>query len=422
MMPEPNKMKRNHTFMTGMYMAINAIRDGYLIMDGPDCAYKKVELFEKNHDFFTKLFRRDGKHRISATVTDVNHVIDERHDKIVESILKVASTDEAAAVFISSEPMVALTGVDYNMLAYEAQKKTDKKVIPIPYQSLDDDWLDAYAYVLERIATDLDIQQGKTEKDKVAVIGNLFDRNEGDNIGNVEEISRMLKALSLDPCSIWLSGSTFSELERVEEAEYLIKMPYAGKTADIIAEKTGATVIDVGIPFGIEGTRNWLMSVADATGKRSEAKSFLDKEMKRVMPIMEWLVPTYIQGRKMAFAGDPYFAGSFVDAMRDLDADVPCLVLYSRKGRVTENDTRIFCEDDDMDSKTDLLGDVSLVVGCYNSREVLRSPKSTQFMEFGFPSHTYHVFSVEPYMGLRGFMLFLNRMINTYLAPGYILA
>ncbi|MFP4656650.1 MAG: nitrogenase component 1 [Candidatus Woesearchaeota archaeon] len=408
---EPNKMKRNHTFLTGMYMAVNAISDAFLIMDGPDCAYKKIELFEKNHDFMTKIFKRDGRHKISATVTDVNHVIDERHDQIIDSILNVASCEDSGVVFISSEPMVALTGVDYDMLADEAQKSTEKKIIPIPYQSLDKDWLDGYSYVLERIAERIDFPSTDRKKDKVAVIGHLFDRNEGDNLGNVREIERMLKAISLDPCSIWLSGSRYDKLAKAAEAEYIIKMPYSGRAADIIAERTGAKIIDVGIPFGFENTSQWLRIVATTVGRESEAEAFINNELKAIMPLMEWLVPVYFQGKRIAFAGDPHFASAFVRAFSELDSVVTEIIAYSTSDRkLIDVDVPVFYENDEYQRShhTDYF------VGCYNSREM--SGGRVPFIEFGFPSHNTHFFSEEPYLGLIGFTLFLNRMINRYLS------
>lgn len=412
----PNQMKRNHTFLTGMYMAINAMQRAYLLMDGPDCAYKKVELFDRNHDFLSNMFSREGKHKISSTVTDVNHVIDERHDKIVDEILKISSVDDAQAVFLSSEPMVALTGVDYDMLASTAQKKTEKDIISIPYQSLDKDWLDGYSFVMESIAKHLELRSDKKKENTVAVVGFLFDRNEGDNIGNIDELHRVLGLLSLDVSSIWFSGSDFAGLKAIEEASYIIKMPYGGSAADIIAEKTGAEVITVGIPFGIRGTQDWIKTIAAKVGKEKDAEELIEQEMSSVMPLLEWIVPNYIQGKKVAFAGDPYIAKAFIDAMDDVDAEVSDVVLYSTVDRkISIDSVGVYYETDAVQD----LRDIDLAVGHHDSRYIIGPQSREAFIEFGFPSHTTHFFSVEPYMGYKGFVLFLNRVINSILKTNH---
>ena len=412
---EPNKMKRNHTFLTGMYIAVNAIKNSYLIMDGPDCAYKKVELLEKNHDFFSNIFQRNGKHKISATVVDVNHVIDERHENIIQNIIDVASCEDAQSVFISSEPMVALTGIDYDMLAGESQKKTNKEIISIPYQSLNKDWIDGYSYVLEKIAQKLELSSDKREKNTVAIVGFMFDRNEGDNLGNIDEITRLLNLLGLNVSSIWLSGSDFSSLKEIEKAEYIIKMPYAANSANIISQKTGAKIIETEIPFGIEGTKRWLMEIANELNIIEKTNQVIDNELKSIMPLFEWIVPTYFQDKKISFGGDPFLAKMIYNSFKDLDCRFKDFIIYSTSDRlldISDNEVKFYYELDDIDN----IETVDYAIGCFNSKEFFLRIPDANFVELGFPSHSTHFFASEPYLGFKGFAMLLNRMINVLLS------
>ena len=404
-----NKVKRNHTFLTGIYMAINAISNSFLIMDGPDCAYKKIELFEKNHDYYSHIFRRDGKHKIGATITDVNHVIDDRHDQIESLLLSVASQDGAEVVFISSEPMVMLTGIDYNMITASAQKKTKIPIIPVPYKSLDLDWLDGYSSVMEAIARKIDISNSEKKENTIAIVGYLFDRNEGDHVGNIMELKRMLEEISIDVSSIWLSGSNFNELINIENAKVIVSMPYAGETSRILAEKTGAKVIDVNIPFGLSGTRDWFLKIADEFGKKDSAEKLIKKEMDEALPILEWIAPTFFQNKKYSIISDPFFAEAINKALNEIDMKMLQAIIYSTKSRKNnisfiEDNVLLFFELDDLD----IYEGSDFIIGNSNCRIYFQET----YVEIGFPSYGTHFLATTPFLGIRGFLLFLNRMIN----------
>ena len=407
---QPNLLKRNHTFLTGLYMGINAISDTYLIMDGPDCAYKKIEVFEKNHDYYSWIFRRDGKHKIGATVVDVNRVINDRTDQILDLLKRVAAEDSASSLFISSEPMVMLTGIDYNMIAKIAQEGTEKPIIAIPYKSINLDWLDGYSYVLESIAEKMDLSDSKRKENTVAIVGYLFDRNEGDHIGNLNEIKRLLKEIGIDVSSIWLSGGPYEDLRKVEEASLIVSMPYAGKSAEILSKKTGAKVLDVGIPFGFTNTREWIVSIAKKFDKEDDAERLIDKEMHESVPVLEWVVPAFFQGKNYSVVADPFLAQALDVALDEIDMNLFHAVLYSTKNRIDNvkfinGDTLIYSElDDVMISKKP-----DYVIGNSNGRDFFDEP----YTELGFPSYGTHFFSTAPYMGIKGFLLFINRMINT---------
>lgn len=397
-MSSPNKIRRNHTFLTGVYLAVNAIRDLFLVIDGPNCIYKKVEIFEKNHDFYAKLFSSAGFHRISSTMTNVNNIHLDRTREIKGSIKKVAGYPRSSLVLLTSMPVASMTGVDYEGIV--SSVSASKPCLYLPYGSLGLDWLDGYSQVLELMAGNLDISD-RRRKGSVGIVGYMFDRNEGDNIGNIEEIKRLLEGLGLEVSSVWLSGYGIADMEKISEAEYIISMPYAGRAASLIAERTGAKVIEGGIPFGLKGTENWIRKVADAIGL--DAKSVIEEEKKETVPILEWLVPAYLQGRKIAVAGDPYLSSAIAQALAEVDCNIVESVMYSR-GRQVGMDNPVFdCDQIVRDDVPDFC------IGNSDSRQYY---SGVGFLEFGFPCYGRHCLFRQPYMGFRGFICFLNMMVN----------
>ncbi|MFW6230723.1 MAG: nitrogenase component 1 [Nanoarchaeota archaeon] len=406
-----NRRRRNQTFLTGIYLAINAIQKVRLLMDGPDCAYTKVELFENNHDLFASMYDEKGLHKISTTRVGLDSLIVGHHDMTDMYLERTCAADNTQAVFISSEPVVALTGVDYGMLASRAQAKTCVKIIPAPYQSLDKDWLDGYAYIMERIAEDLDLSSEKRKKGSLAIVGFLFERNEGDSLGNIQELKRMIEAFSLDLCSVWLSGQDFDTLASVEEAEIIIRLPYGGRAADIVAQKTGAVVVDLPLPIGIEATKEWMLALGAYAGKKEKAEHFIDKEVSHLMKQVGWIVPAHLQGTQCMFSGDPFLAEALCRALSEIDMSLKKAVLFSRKEHLRDLNLpdKTYTEFDEFDFSAD----AELALGCSNGRPF--AGNDVPYLELGFPSYATHFMSPHPYMGFKGFLLLINRIINKIL-------
>ena len=68
----------------------------------------------------------------------------------------------------------------------------------LPDSSMRSDWLDGYDETLCALAGTLGPGKGKKVRGTVAVVGNMYDRNEGDHTGNMDELRRLTRALGLD--------------------------------------------------------------------------------------------------------------------------------------------------------------------------------------------------------------------------------
>ncbi|MFW6230609.1 MAG: nitrogenase component 1 [Nanoarchaeota archaeon] len=402
-----NKIRRNHTYLTGILLAVNAIKRSYLLIDGPDCTYKKIESIEKNHDFFTKLFRQDGKHVFGSTVADVKRVIHDRMDQLEHQIIQFTKQDGAEAVFLSSLPMASLTGVDYNL--FKKKIATKKPIINLPYKSLDKDWLDGYADTQKAIAKEMEFSKEKKQKHKIGIVGYMFDRNEGDHKGNITEMKRWMEALGLELVSVWFDGRNYSDLHSIEEAGLIISLPYAREAARIITEKTGAKLLKLGLPMGFDGTRRWIRAVAEETNTKEKAEAFIDEELRQCLPVLEWVVPEFFQQKKVSLIGDPYLMDALSYALEELDVEINELILFStpdRKDALThcKGKNFYFDLDDPADSRP-----LHFAIGNSDGSELY---SNVPYIEFGYPSYGYHAFFTQPFLGFKGFLIFINRLVN----------
>ena len=417
--PKMIQRKLNHTYLNGVYLAINAIPDVYLLLDAPACGYNKLYFIHKTHDLFSDLVRRDSMHRICCTEVKTDDIIHDRDENIVKKILKISEVNDCSAVLVCSMPMANITGVQYDMIIHKARERAKVPVIEIPSKSLQEDWLGGYEETLLAIAKNIPLRKVAKKDSDVAIVGYLFDRNEGDHAGNIRELKRALDALSLNLVSVWLSGCPFNELRNIEKARTIISLPYARKTARQIAKRINSGIIELDIPFGISNTKNWINAIAGKFNKKKEAQDFIESELEEVIPINNLIVPEYILGKRFALYADPYLTSSLASALTDVGGKVDHAVIFGTnsvpadaaclKAAVSKVIYQpAYMDAFDLDnSKTDIF------IGNSISASLLRIKKNKKpFIELGFPSFEYHCLAVSPYWGFKGYVNFLNRIVN----------
>ena len=72
----------NYPTLLGVYLAVNALKDAYVLVDGPDCAFYKAHFIHGRHDLNSTLLRISGRHRVAFTNICSRGVVKE-HDDIL---------------------------------------------------------------------------------------------------------------------------------------------------------------------------------------------------------------------------------------------------------------------------------------------------------------------------------------------------
>ncbi len=413
--------RTSFTYAIGMYLAVNAIRDAYLLIDSPDCANSKILYIQGNHDLCATLSSVTGYHRIANTDLHPEDVAASRESAIHDALVRMADFSGSGLVLISSMPMATLIGMDYDRIARQVSRETGKPVAGIPGRSLSGDWLDGYAQSLLALARHMDLSGADPHPDRTAVVGYLMDRNEGDHRANLKELGELLRGIGLSPVSIWLDGGDYEGLREVRRAGSIISLPYGERAAQVLAQRLNIPLIRTELPLGLDNTQKWLTRIAEGTGRPEKAPAVIESALERILPGMEWMVPFSLLDRNMIFMGDPHLYRGVLSMARELGIRVVLAVLtggtddgegegpHPPEGPPVLIDPHM---DQLHDAVRDLTGKspVHLVLGCSSALHICgnRAP----FLEIGYPSFFSHALFERPFLGFSGTAAVIERMAN----------
>ena len=411
----------NLPYQLGIYLAANAVSDSCVVMDGSNCVMSKIDFLAGNHDLYSTLLSPVGRHRIISTMSRQLHQKDNPEKTLSALLGSVAGSGCFSVVMVTGMPFLKLAGMDYEGLA--ASVRGGAPVVDVPPGSLEGDWLEGYALALDALARALPERKVKKRGRSVALVGYFMDRNEGDHAANIKELRHLLRLCGLEPVCIFPSGSAFGELSRALEAEVVVSLPYGRKAAARIAKRSGAVLVETGLPMGLKGTAGWLRTVCKAAGIKElpqEVNKLERQAAIAISPLLEALAH-----RNIVYAGDPYLFAAFSAYAAELGMRVVMSVIDSSAKSLGTNKipgNLLFCPDTavaaaairDMRgySKSDLL------VG--NSFALTEGfSAGLPFTELGFPSYGHHCLSAEPFFGFTGARTLAGRLFNDLLSGNY---
>jgi nitrogenase molybdenum-iron protein alpha/beta subunit len=431
---KPYSFRANFSYLVGVYLATNALPEAVLYVDGPDCAFYKAQLIHGRHDLSSTLFDCTGRHRIRTSDATVNRIVGDRTAALARDLQEIGEEAGCSVILVAAMPMAAMTGTQYDLLLRQLQPQVGKPLVEIPSRSLDGDWLDGYADTLAALARAVPLESGRRDPAKAAVVGYLMDRTEQDHVANVAELERMLVALGLEPVSIWLSNRGFSHLGRVGEAGTIVSLPHGREAAAILAGRTGAELVEAGIPFGLKGTVDWVSSIARRLGREAAADRFVEAELESAVPGIQWLVSRYLMGMKVLFTGDPYMLEPMVCFLEELGCDLRGLLAVGsrRHGLRPEASSPIPAgvragqadhyggipvlweptpfEIEELVAR--LGGPSAIDVAVQSDTYGLKAPGRYAVLPFGCAVWTWHALHEAPYLGFRGALWFIERLVE----------
>lgn len=409
------------TYMVGVYLVVNAVRDLYLLVDGPDCVYLKAQNVQGNHDYLSELMNVAGYHKVTHTSLKAFETGLPREVDIQGLLRDIAAGSEVGCLLLSSLPTATILGIDYDRLCRAAAEETGRTIVHVPGKSLSTDWLGGWAETVNALVRQLPLGPPEPHPDHVAVVGNLFDRNEEDARGNVRELQRTLRALGLEPVSVWPDGGAVAEFDRVRTASTVISLPYARRAAKSLARRLRARLIDAELPFGLEATERFVRQVAAALGREAQAEAFIAQELEVVAPKIEWLVPFLFLDRGLGFVGDPYLLPGFVEIARLLGSRVRFAAVTNYERHLEDAHRALPIGELVAGARPDVFDDIrrrilqagevdGVVTNSLGLDHVITGHNAV--LEFGFPSNHRHALYDRPYLGFRGFTAFVDDLAN----------
>jgi len=414
-----NGEKAAPSFLTGVYLAVNAVSDAYIVVDGTDCVVRKAECVYASHDLFSTLLDCRGASRVLHTRAHAKEIL-AGDGSVMEAEVR-ALRGRAGVVLVSSLPVMSMTGRDYKRLAGMLNGKTGARVVDVSGNSMDRDFLDGYSLAFEKIAEDMELKKGLGKPKKIALAGYFMDRTEGDHTGNLAELRRMLSLLGIELVCVWPDGGEYSELRKIEGASVIVSLPYARAAAEILARKTGAALLPLGIPLGFGGSAAWLRAVAEAAGVSGKVVSaVLGRELASAHGLARLAVGGGLAGKRVCFTGDPYLGEAFCAFAGELGMIIAGVCLSCAggqwagaenifSGRLVLRDFRVRTYSDAVMKLFSRGGCDLLVSNSIGRRSELLSLPG---LDLGFPSYRYHALLPAPFAGFRGAVNLVGRLFN----------
>ena len=408
------------SFTIGVYVAVNAIADAYLVVDAPDCAHLKTQYVQGNHDWFSTLTSVTGVHRVANTDLHPWKMVVARDDQVQALVQQLAGYAASGVVLITSMPMATITGVDYDRLTRPVAETAGKIVVSVPGNALAGDWIDGYADSLKALARAVPLDGADPQPGNVAVVGYLMDRNEGDHRANLREMERLLGALGLRVVSVWLSGQHGADLARVRDAAAIVALPYGRAAAQVLGQRLKVPVVEAGLPVGFQGTERWLQQIGAALGCADRVAEVLDRELQATVPLVEWVVPHYLVQRSLVHVGDPHLGLAVDELAGELGLRVERHFVLGRRAHALELIARCGEPRVVVDPKRtqldhtvrDLISDGRCDVLVTNSLGYQSGACRAAQVELGFPSFFTHALDERPTFFFRGALSLVERIVN----------
>jgi nitrogenase molybdenum-iron protein alpha/beta subunit len=408
-------------YSVGVYLGVNAIRDAYLVVDGPDCAFMRTQFIQGNHDYLSTLTSVSGHHRVINTALDPARVMHDREDELCELLIEVARAPEVGGVLLTSLPLASVLAADYQRICRRAAREAGKDIVHVPGKSLQTDWLGGYGETLKALARGIALGPAEPDPRRVAVVGALHDRNEADCEGDLRELERLLAGLGLELVSAWPAGGDWAELDAIRRAGLIIGLPYARQAARILAERLDARLIECALPFGLEATGRWLQRVAEAAGVAGRAEALIEAELARLVPRLEWVLPSQIEGRRFGFIGDPHLLEGFAEILATGGAELAFAVVTNCRHHLQADPGRLAGQVLVEPRVAPLLeflrqqlapGRIDCLVTNDSCLDVA-DPNHYAVVEFGFPANAAHALYDRPRLGYAGLLAFIDTLANS---------
>lgn len=409
-------------YLHGALLAVNAVDDLYFLGDGPDCMRAKAEHIAGRHDLFSSLLSCTGDHRVQYTGVNVFNIASDSEGALADALRRMASWPACAALLLGSMPMCTVAGTDYERILREMSGAVDKPAFLVPPRTgLSGDWLDGYAAVLDAVARGIDLGVPRPEDGAVALVGHLMARTEGDERGNVAELERLVRALRLEPVSVWLSGRPYAHLREARRASAVISLPHGRRAAAVLARRLGARLVETELPFGLPAARRFVESLGRELGRLTEASALVRAELDDAAPRLQWTVSHAFLGRRFVFVGDPHHGAAFAEMIEELGGEMSGMILMGAARHLPES-LRTAVQSRPHAAFEPAIHEVSREwFGLAHDRADLLVTNTmglehigprTAWMEFGYPSDHTHVLGDEPFLGFRGAVSFLSRTAN----------
>lgn len=403
----------------GACMAALAIEDAVAVLHGGAGCDIKLHTLLRHHNATGDVHR----HVVCTKISQADLVLDPGR-LLGRTVSGIVARVGANLAVISSASFVEVAGLDREALQAELDRSVSVPSVYVYAPDFAGDLFDGYSRALAAIAQRFSrgARPSRPTARRANLVGYFLDRPYAEHRANLAEVQSLLARLELALNVTLLDGSPAARLNELADAELSLVLPGGGPAAAVLSETLGHRAVDVPLPMGLKGTRDFLARVGEAVGRLHEAERIASEGEARVSRLLRQIADPLV-GRRVAVFADGEKAGGLLSMCRDMRM-VPVLagVLDRRPGSVEgqQLDGIELLVDPGQPTTANAMREVAssrgidLVIG--PAQEVRMARRlGIAALEFGFPCREWQPLYPSPYLGYEGILAVASRALEVVL-------
>ena len=274
---------------------------------------------------------RDEPYLPSSIVDDEDVIFggEERLGTALEE-LYIRCAPQLIVILTSDAPEII--GDDVNDVAMTAKKRVNCQLVTVEAGNLNGDHIDGFRATLEALVDQVMVPQEEIGN-SVNLVGIAGD--EVPSHFDVLELKGLLASIGIRTNAVLLTDTSLDEIERAPAAalNIVVNEELGLFPAQLMEEKFDIPYRLAGIPYGINGTSEWLMEIASVFSLEEEALTFGEQKIPEAVHLMRRYERDVNFSLDAAISADPTAAVGFTHLLQELGANITLLTVRSHPGQ-----------------------------------------------------------------------------------------
>jgi len=274
-------------FMTAFFV-LNGIRHCVPLVHAPTGCTLQMSEWVRRMDCCER--RGVPLEPVPCTIFDESDVIYGGEGKLLETVLEADKKYHPDLIVILSCCTAGIIGDNVEMIAQEAEKSVNARVLAVKSEGFGGDFRSGYEDAFKLIMELMEPPQEK-RKGTINILGARVGPTATEISEDLKEIERLLDEAGIKINAEVAGGCTLEEIRRAREAELNVSWCYdwGQKLGDLMKDRFGMPYSRTGLPYGLKATEEWLLGVARPLNIEKEALEVIRREKEKVLPELSYL-------------------------------------------------------------------------------------------------------------------------------------
>ena len=344
---------------------------------------------------------------IYSTHMDQNDVTFGKYDRVENAILEVDENIKPKYIFVMASSISSIIGADIKSVCRVLKDRVNAKLIPITTGGLKEDYNVGVENTLKLLVKEI-TKENEQDINKYNIIGSNIDKY--NFLSDTYEVKRMMKSLfNKESNTIFTSNTSVEDIENASKASLNIVVRKEGlKAAKYMEEKYNIPYVYKSI-YGLQNTIDFINAINEIDGYEVN-KNILDKEISTVKANMFDVKRKfffYKESKKCAVFGDYDTVLGISDMLCELGLELDRQEVLHKV-----DDDKLLSSCSELE-RIKYLRNTKLL-GLFGDGPSLDMESNTNIkLQVSNPNlHKINIYPYTPYVGFRGCMYFIEKILN----------